>query len=197
MVGKIFAHLKAAKKFERISRIIVKTHREHIELSSAERKIKKTKCFEHGAPALNKKQIDNCQQLAYALNMSITKTTVNAAIKLSDAICLVNAYHSADCCIFKTMRAKKHAFKVLRSNKIDPNSNEEVINAYSDLVEETAGNILSDEWETSFDYWGGKCYAPIGKQETKGKTIMAGENFSYLCCVSLKAIEEQFKEGAE
>jgi len=43
MAGKTFAHLRAAKKFGQISRITVKTHREHIELSSAERKIKKQK----------------------------------------------------------------------------------------------------------------------------------------------------------
>ena len=127
--------------------------------------------------------------------MNVTKTTVNAALKLSDAICLVNTYHFADCAIFKTARTKKHAFELLKNNKIDPNNGGKVGEAYNDLVEDTAGNILSDEWETSFDYWGGKCYAPISEYLTKGKTIMAGENFSYLCCVSLEAIEEQFKEG--
>jgi len=128
--------------------------------------------------------------------MNVTKTTVNAALKLSDAICLVNTYYFADCAIFKKTRIDQNdAFELLKINKIDPESNEEVVNAYIDLVEDAAGNILSDEWETSFDYWGGKCYAPIGEHLTKGKTIMAGENFSYLCCVSLEAIEEQFKEA--
>lgn len=114
------------------------------------------------------------------------------------AICLTFTYHFADLDIFKKEKAsQRKAFALLKKEGINPEDGDAVSKAYTELVEDMAGDILPDSWETTFDYWGGKCFAKKpGWNAPKSNTLMAGESYGYLCCTSPEAIQEELKKFA-
>lgn len=120
-------------------------------------------------------------------------------MKNNDALCLLHTYHFADLAIFdKYKLSLREAQDMLRTKGYEPNDGKEIDQAYVELVEELAQEILPEGWAPTYNYWGGKCYSfQPGWNAPRRNLLMDGENTRYLCSTSEQAIREELNRFSE
>jgi hypothetical protein len=108
----------------------------------------------------------------------------------NDALCIAFVYHFADLAIGGQPQARRILDRFEDADWVH--------DAYTQLVEDLAAEILPDEWETRFDYWGGKCFSTSQRwSDPKSGTVMAGESHRYLACDSEAIIRKELSKALE
>lgn len=114
-------------------------------------------------------------------------------ITYRDAVCLFHAEMFGDLAIFKKEGLdRKQAVAICEMIGLNHQDPCDVDKEYSEVVDDLAAEILPDDWGTTFDFWGGKCFTRNPQwRAPKKDTVMAGESGRYLCCTSEQAIREE------